>query len=340
MLSAEPRRSRDGVWLACFVVLAIVLGEGRGPTEQVARVAEAAEPIKIGALTEGWGPTPAMVGLREGLQALGYREGEQFVIGVRFTKGDIKSLPVVARDLIRAGSDIVFASGTNAAKAAQTATSTIPVIFAELVSDPVQLGLVQSFARPGANITGVTDQTNELAAKRLEIFKEMVPGLKRVLYAYDPTDPPSVEANRMYREAARLLGIRLLERPMRTDAEARAGFAAIRKADADGIVSGLSMSFNIPGLVLQATSQKHMPTMFSGAFWVERGALASYGPDFHESGRQVARLVDKIIKGAKPATIPVEMNAKIELVINLKVARSLEISISPAVVQRATRVIE
>jgi putative tryptophan/tyrosine transport system substrate-binding protein len=298
------------------------------------------EPVKIGALTDSWGPTPAMVGLRDGLKDLGYRDGEQFVLGVRFTQGNAKSLPSAARELIAAGSDILFASGTNAAKAAQAATTAIPIIFAEAVGDPVQLGLVPSFAKPGGNITGVTDLFQELIPKRLEIFKELLPALKRVVLPYDPADVHALETIRLTREAARQLGIALVERPLRTEAEARASLKSLRRRDADGIIAGGSMSHNIPGFVLEATSQQQIPSIMNGAFWAEQGALASYGADFYQSGRQAARLVDKIVKGEKPALIPVEANPKVELVINMKVAKALGLTLTPAVVQRATRLIE
>src|SRR6185436_5875143 len=135
-----------------------------------------AEPVKIGALNEGWGPTPATIGLRDGLVALGYRDGDDFVIGTRFTQGDIKALPAAARDLLRVGSNILFASGTNPAKAAQAATSSVPIVFAEAVADPVATGLVKSIARPGGNVTGISDLWTELGPKRLQLIKEMLPG--------------------------------------------------------------------------------------------------------------------------------------------------------------------
>jgi putative ABC transport system substrate-binding protein len=303
------------------------------------RLAVAAEPVKIGALNEGWGVTPATVGLRDGLVALGYREGMEFVIGTRFTQGDTKGLPAAAQALRKTGSDLLFTSGMNAAKVAQAATTTVPIVFAEVVADPVGVGLVQSIAKPGGNITGVTDLSDELGPKRLEILKEMLPGLKRVVFVYDPQATGSAEFLRQNRDAARQLRITLVERAARSEADVRAAVAAARKGE-DGLVPGSSMSLNIPGLVLDATAQYRVPTIFNGPFWTERGALASYGPDFYESGRQVARLVDKIIKGEKPATIPVETNSRIELVINLKVAKALGLEIAPTVLQRATRVIE
>jgi putative tryptophan/tyrosine transport system substrate-binding protein len=299
---------------------------------------ERTQPIKIGVLTESWGSTPPVVGLRDGLLELGYRENEQFVIGVRFTQGDITALPAAARALIQHEVDIVFADYDSAAKAAQMATSQIPIVFAG-VRDPLGLGLIQSFARPGGNITGVTHLDLELSPKRLELFHEIIPGLKRVLFPYDPADVSAVAAARMYREAARRLGIALVERTVQTQEEAQTTLAQIPRGEVDGILKPPPLSLNIPGFILEIAGQRGIPTMFDAAFWVEQGGLASYGSDLYASGRQAARLVDKILKGTKPAEIPVEVNPKIEFVINLKVAKALGLTIAPEVLYRADRLI-
>ncbi len=302
--------------------------------------AERTGPVKIGALTQSWGPTPVMVGLRDGLLALGYREGEQFVIGVRFTQGDIAALPPAARDLVQSGVDVIFAADATAARAAQMATSRIPIVFAAIVGDPVELGFVQSFARPGGNITGVTDADIELSAKRLEIFKELLPGLKRVLFPYDPSDAYAVAAARVYRDAARRLGVVFLEKLVQTEEEARTALSRLRKGEVDGIIAPSNLSLNIPGVVLDATSRRVIPAMFNTAFFVERGGLISYGPDSYESGRQAARLLDKILRGEDPGRIPVEANPKFELAINVKTAKALKLAIPSSVLQRANRLIE
>jgi ABC-type uncharacterized transport system substrate-binding protein len=333
-----PKTCQRSLWPCSLALLAVLVG-----TELHDRSAEAAErtgPVKIGALTQSWGATPQMIGLRDGLVALGYREGEQFVIGVRFTQGDIAALPAAARDLVQSGVDVIFATDVTAARAAQLATNRIPIVFAAVVGDPVELGLVQSYARPGGNITGVIHEDIDLSAKRLEIFKEMLPDLKRVLFPYDPNDTDAAAAARLYRAAARQLGLVLIEKPVRSEEEARTTLSKLRKAEVDGIVAPTTLSLNIPGVVLDATSQRAIPTMFNGAFYVERGGLVSYGPDFYESGRQAARLMDKIAKGENPGRIPVEANPKMELAINMKVARALKLTIAPGVAQRANRLIE
>jgi len=317
--------------------LAVLLLMG-GLYAGAAGAAERAKPILIGALNDSWGPPPGVVGLRDGLVELGYRENEQFVIGVRFTQGDTAALPGAARELVQQGVAILFTSEPNAATAARTATDRVPIIFTE-VGDPLGLGLIQSFARPGGNITGVTSLDLELVPKRLEVFREIVPGLKRVLFPYNPDNLYAVAEAKANREAARRLGITLLEKPVRTQEEAQAALAQVRKGDVQGIVSPRSLSLNIPGFILEATAQRSVPTMFHTAFWSERGGMVSFGPNFHESGRLAARMVDKILKGANPGTLPVEVNGKIELVINAKVARALGVAIAPEVLYRADRLI-
>jgi putative tryptophan/tyrosine transport system substrate-binding protein len=300
--------------------------------------ADRRKPVLIGALTESWGPTPGVVGLRDGLMELGYRENHDFVIGVRFTQGNIAALPHAARELLKQGIDILFTNNPAPAKAAQMATNRIPIVFYG-AGDPIGLGLIKSFARPGGNMTGVTDLDLELDGKRLEIFKEMIPGITRVLFPYDKAEAFSMAQASTYRESARRLKITLIEKPVVAPSEAQAVFDEVKRSDVHGIVVPRSLSFNIPGLALEAISRQRIPTMFFGAWYVEQGGLASYGPDFYQSGRQAARLVDKILKGTNPREIPVEVNNNIEFVVNLKVATALGIKIVPEALYRATRVI-
>lgn len=303
-------------------------------------LAQAGRLVKIGVLTESWGPTPAVVGLRDGLQALGYREDEDFTIGVRFTEGKAAALPAAARDLVRHRVDVIVTteSGT-ASKAAQMATNRIPIVFIG-AGDPVGLGLVQSLARPGGNITGVADLDAALVPKRMEIFRELIPGLKRVLVPYDATIADAVAHLAVHREAARRLGLTLVERPVRSEEEARATITGLRKGDADGIFAVRFLSSNIPGFILEVASRGVMPTMFTSGFFVERGGLASYAADLSALGKQSARMVDKILKGARPAELPVEQSTKFELVLNLKTARTLELTIPPTLLLRADRFVE
>ena len=323
-----------GVLLALAIVLAIP-----GPLVRVSE-AQPRRLIKIGALTESWGPTPAIVGLRDGLQELGYRENQDFAIGVRFVQGNLAELPEAARALARQGVDLIVTSGgDHSTRAAQQATTQIPIVFLE-GTDPIGAGFVKSLARPGGNITGTADLGFELVPKGLEIFRELVPSLKRVLLVYDATNDVAVSQLRAYRDATQRLGLKLVERPVRTEDEARAAISAIRKSEVDGIFSPRMLSQNIPGLILEIAPKRAIPTMFETPFYVERNGLASYGADKYALGHQAARLVDKILKGARPADIPVEQATKFELVISLKAARALGLTIPPSMLLRADRLIQ
>jgi len=226
--------------------------------------ADPARPIRIGALNTSWGPTPALIGLKDGLQELGYRENEDFVIGVRFTQGDRGAFPAAARELVQLGADIIFVPVMHAAEAARMATSKIPIVFAGISGDPVELGLIQSYARPGGNITGVTDLDLGLGPKRLEIFQEMLPGLKRVLFPYDASTPYTVAVAKDYRDSARRLGIVLVEKAVRTQDEAQVTLDEVRKGDVDGILSPSGVGLNIPVFVLQAATRRGIPRIICG----------------------------------------------------------------------------
>jgi putative ABC transport system substrate-binding protein len=217
------------------------------------------------------------VGLIEGLVAMGYRENEDFVIGVRFTQGDSTVLPAVARELARDGVDILFGIGESAAKAAQQATTTHPIVFSG-VGDPVGQGLINSYARPGGNITGVADLNMELSAKRLELFQELLPGLKRVLCPYHANNAYQVAVLMQYRAAAQRLGLVLVEWKLHTIEEARDALASVRRVDVDGMLGPRDTDLNIPGFVLDATARQGIPSMFDAAFYLKDGGLASYGP--------------------------------------------------------------
>ena len=322
-----------------LLVLAIALaihGLIGGATE----AQRAARPVQIGALTESWGPTPAILGLRDGLRALGYREDQDFTIGVRFTQGESAELLEAARELVRGGADIIVTTeGGNSARAAQMATDRIPIVFIG-GGDPVELGLVKSLARPGGNLTGIASLDVELAPKRLEIFRELVPGLKRVLLVYDATNKHAAEQLEPYRAAARSLGLTFVERPVRSQEEAGAVISGLRRGDVDGIFAPRVLSLNIPGFIVATSAKGTFPTMFQAAFFAERGGLASYGATDGDLGRLAARLVDRILKGAKPADLPVEQPTKFELVINVKTARALGLTIPQSLLLRADRLIQ
>jgi putative ABC transport system substrate-binding protein len=305
-----------------------------------AGAAERARPVRIGALTESWGLTPPVMALRDGLLALGYRENEQFVLGTRCTQGDQTALPAAARQLVQYGVDLIFATEIPAAQAAQMMTTSIPIVFMGMGGNPVEMGLIESFDRPGGNITGISTLDVELGPKRLELFRDLVAGLHRVLFPYDPNNASGVAEARRYREAAHRLGLVLVEQTVQTQAEALATLTRVSKGEVDGILVPATPSLNIPGFIMETAHAQGIPTMFPGAFWVDQGlGLASYGSDDTEWGRQIARLVDKILKGTKPAEIPVEVISRTGFVINLKVAKALGLTIAPEVLYRADRLV-
>jgi putative ABC transport system substrate-binding protein len=313
----------------------LVMGAQRG--RHVA--AQPARLVKIGALTESWESSTTIDGLRDGLEERGYRESAEFVIGVRFTQGSARELSQAARDLVADGVDVILASGEGQApKAAQMATSQIPIVFVG-ASDPVGAGLVKGIARPAGNLTGIADPDFELVPKRMEIFRELVPGLRRILLVYDATNAEAIKRLEAHRDAARRLGLTLVERPVRTEGEARAVIGGAQKSEVDGLFAPRLLTLNIPGLLMDLALQRGLPTMFYDSFFVDRTGLASYGASSYELGRQAARLVEKVLNGAKPADLPVERPAKLELVLNLRTAKALGLTIPPSLLLRADRVI-
>jgi len=320
-----------------FMLLVALVISSMSPLLQV-HADNLKRPVRIGALTNSWGPTPSIVGLRDGLAAFGYREDRDYFLGIRFTQGNLAALPAAVRELLALGIDLIFADDDSVTKAAQLATSQIPIVFTT-VDDPMGHGLVQSYARPGGNITGVADLTLELVPKRLQLFQEMIPDLRRVLYPYDAADTDALKEAASYRRAAHQLGIELIEKPVHTSEEARDVLNRIQPGEVDGVLPPVCCALNIPGLVLGIIPSKRIPSLFESGFWPERGAFASYGQDYYESGRQSARLVDKILKGQKPADIPVEVNSKIEFVINLKAVQAMGLTLAPEVLFQADRII-
>jgi len=324
--------------LLVLVAFMLVLLAGRllGDTAQAAPLRG---PVLIGVLTDSWGPTPGVAALRDGLQEIGYRENEDFVLGVRFTQGDSAALPAAARELVQLGANILVAAGDQAAKAAQEASSRLPIIFIG-GNDPVGLGLVKSLNRPGGNITGIVDFDVELGPKRLEIFREIIPTLTRVVLPYDATDTFIVSQLNVYRDAARRLGVTLVEKPVRTPEEARVAIAGVGRGTLEGILSPAFLSLNIPGFMLEVAASQRIPTMFHSSWYVQRGGLVSYAASPYERGKQAARLLAKILKGTKPGNLPVEQPTKFELVLNLKSAKALGLTIPQSVLLRADEIIQ
>jgi putative ABC transport system substrate-binding protein len=295
---------------------------------------------RIGTLTTAWAANqPSVEGLRRGLAALGMVEGRDVVFEHRFTEGNLNALPAAAASLIASDVDLIFTSGENATLRAAQATTTLPIVFAN-VGDPVASGVVRELRRPDGNVTGVSNLATDLAPKRIEILKELAPSLRRVWFIYDVADAPEARiAARNAADAAGVLKLEVLARPLRTREELRAVLSEIRPGDGI-LVYGGPTSLNISAEVLEIALRAGALTAFSSGFWSEHGALVAYGSDFYAVGYQAARQVAKVLAGTPPRDIPVEGANKIELVINAKVAKALGINIPSMVLLRADRVIE
>jgi putative ABC transport system substrate-binding protein len=283
-------------------------------------------------------------GIRRALRELGYIEGQNIATEYRYMEGKRDRLPELAAELVRLKVDIILAAGADPmVRAAKNATKTIPIVMTGGGLDPVEAGLVESLARPGGNVTGITNLNTELSGKRLELFKEAVPKLARVAVLYDPTSPSSGrELKEVLPAAARAL--RLTIQPW--EIQAADGFdrvfAALNKQRPEGLYvagGGPVLGANqkrIAGFALKS----RLPSMHNSRESVVAGGLMSYGADLADSYRRVAYYVDKILKGAKPADLPIEQPTKFELVINLRTAKQIGLTIPQKVLARADKVIK
>lgn len=305
----------------------------------VAEAQPAGKVYRIGSLHRAFAPNvPWVEGLKVGLAELGLKEGREVLFDHRFTEGDLRALPGAARELVHAGVDLIFTAHEPGAEAARTATGTLPIVFID-IDDPVEIGLVRSIARPGGNITGVSSLYFELTSKRMEVLKELAPAVRRVWIIYDIADATARAVVGKAGEAAPRLGVEVVTRPVGTPQELARVLAALGPGDGVMIHSGPTL-LDISAQILKASRSARVPVIFPAAFWLQWGALVSYGPDYHAMGHQAARLVAKILRGAKPAELPVEGANKIELVINLAAARAIGLTIPPSLLQRADQVIE
>ena len=282
--------------------------------------------------------------IRLALRELGYIEGQNIAIEYRYAEGKRDRLPELAAELVRLKVDIiVVAGGAGTIRAAKNATKTIPIVMTGAGIDPVEAGLVESLARPGGNVTGITNLTRELGGKRLELLKEAVPKLARVAVLYDPAIPGSVrEVKEVLPVAARALGLTIQSWEVRDADDFEKVFAALNKERPDGLyvrAGGPLMSANQKRIVGFALKSR-LPSMYGSREAVDAGGLMSYGADLADSYRRVAYYVDRILKGAKPADLPVEQPTKFELVINLKTAKQIGLTIPPEVLARANRLIK
>ena len=286
------------------------------------------------------GPSPELEAFRQGLREVGYIEGQNISVEYRFANGQVGQLSALAAELIQLKLEVIVTPGTSASVAAKKATSTIPIVFAG-VADAVGAGLVTSLARPGGNITGLTSISAALGGKRLELLKGVVPKASRVGVLYNPTDQSNVLVLRELQESSKPLGLTLLPHPVRGPGDFEGTFAAIsrERAQALFVAAGVLTTEHRKTLV-DLAARNRVPTMWGERQFVEVGGLMSYAVNFYDEIRRAAAYVSKILKGAKPADLPVEQPTTFELVINLKAAKALGLTIPPSLLSRADQIIQ
>ena len=277
---------------------------------------------------------------RQGLRELGWVEGQNIAIEHRYAEGKFERLPELASELVRLPVDVIYAGDFNSAFAAKQATRTIPVVF-QTLADPVRAGLVASLARPGENLTGVAGLGPELSGKRLELLKEVIPGLTRVAFLTDPSNMASAPTLRETEIAAQSLRIRLQVIKVTEPNQLEDAFSAMKRNRANALMVNHDPTLagqrqRILGLVEKA----RLPAIYVESQWVPDGGLMSYGPNLPHQNRRAATYVDKILKGTKPADLPVEQPIRFELLINLKAAKVIGLTIPPNVLVRADKVIK
>jgi putative ABC transport system substrate-binding protein len=295
----------------------------------------------IGVLNTGSpGPSPFMAAFRQGLNEAGYVEGQNLAIEYRWAEGHYDRLPALAADLVGRKVDLIMAGSPPSALAAKSATSTIPIVFRS-GADPVGDGLVASLARPGGNLTGVSFIADELTAKRLELLSELVPRVGVIALLMNPNNATAERVIRDVQEAARTKGLQLHVLKASSESEIDAAFASVVQLHAGALVVGADpfLSGRREQLVALA-SRRAVPSIYAWREFAASGGLISYGPSLTSAFRLVGHYVGKVLKGAKPADLPVQQPTTLELVINLKTAKALGLTIPPSLLQRADQVIE
>ena len=325
--------------LRVCIALVTLLVANQAAAPLAAAAQQPAKVPRIGILRLGSAPDPLIEAFREGLRQLGYVEGQNLAIEYRWSEqGD--RLPDLAAELLRLKVDVIVAAGAPAIRAAKNATSTIPIVM-PVVTDPVVEGLVASLARPGGNVTGLSSVAPDLSGKRLELLREGFPKISRVGVIWDSKSgigPAELEATQ---GAARTLGVQLQVLEVRGSDYLDKAFGAARRHRVGALITLASPFFfaNRAHLVVLAAASR-LPVMYYHRAYVDAGGLMSYGPNLPHMFRRAATYVDKILKGAKPADLPVEQPTRFELVVNLKTAKTLGVTIPRSVLIRADHVIQ
>ena len=295
---------------------------------------------RIGVILHGGPYLAAVDGLRNGLKELGLEDGKHFLFHIRNTNGDASALTAVAKSLEDERVDVIFAVARSVSLAARRATKRVPIVFYS-GTDPVAGGLVESFRKPGGRLTGVYGRSTDLTAKRFQFLKAMVPTLRRAVTFYNPGNPGAGYALKLAHDAARQVTVDLVERPVTTVAELRAGVRALRPGDADAFCyMADAMVISQTEFIIDTAKKMRMATIFADPASVAKGALASYGESYYAIGQLSAKYVQQILKGANPGNLPVEQVDRLHFAINLRTAEAIGLSIPQSVLLQADEIIK
>ena len=318
-------------WLVTIVLLTVSTSEAQ----------QAKKVYRIGYITNRTEIGPNEEAFQRGLRELGYIEGENLVIEWRFTGERLDRYPEVAAELVRLKVDCIVTAGLGASRAAKQSTNTIPIVMANVSDDPVRNKLIDSLARPGGNITGFTDIAHDLAGKRLELIKETLPKASRVAVLWYSPSPVAAKQFEETEIAGRPLGVRVQSLEVKSPDDLDHAFQTANKQHAEALiaVSFGGLLVNHRQRVVKLATNNRLPAMYTISQFVEAGGLMSYAPDGPDRVRRAASYVDKILKGTKPADLPVQQPMKFEFVINLKAAKQIGVTIPPNVLARADKVI-
>jgi ABC-type uncharacterized transport system substrate-binding protein len=329
------RRIKNRKWAGSVaLVVTIAVCGARAEAQQ------AAKPPRIGfIMADSTGADPRVDAFRQGLRELGYVEGKNIAVEYRFAEGKEERLLKLVAELVGLKAEIIVTDGTAVTRAVKNATKTIPIVMAS-DGDPVGNLFVASLARPGGNITGLTNLLAGLSGKRLEVLKDAIPATSRFGIIWNPENPSSITGFKETQVAAQSLGVQLQSLEVRGPNDFESAFQAAKKGQAGALtVVSDSVMFAHRTRMLELAAKQRLPTMHTQSLWVQDGGMISYGTYFPDLYRRATTYVDKILKGAKPADLPVEQPTKFELVINLKTAKQIGLAIPPNVLARADRVI-
>jgi putative ABC transport system substrate-binding protein len=302
--------------------------------------AQPAKPYRIGVLLPGGAQYETLSGMRDGLKELGLDEGKQFTLLIKDIKGDATAVEQAAKALEKDNVSLIYALTTPVITNAKAATTNVPIIFA-IGSDPVTGKLVDSFVKPGGRLTGVHYLVRDLTAKRLEVLKEILPKVGRVITFYDPTNRVAAEGATLARDEAKRIGIKLIERHVHSVDEVKNELQKLKAGEADAFFfTPDPMVGTQSQLIIDTAKAKKLPAMFQEQTMVAQGALASYGQNYREIGRLSAKYVQRVLTGTHPKDLKIETVDSVELAINLQTAKQLGVTIPPQVLARAKKVIK